>query len=139
MLAEKFGDTWTRKTVVTVIDLDHVNIVCSPELEEETRHFYSEVLGLEQIPKPASQRPSGAWFQIGSQQVHLSVEPVSRDSQLASGRHVCFRVSDLGVMQDRLTKAGAPIDVDQRPLEGIRRFFTRDPAGNRVELSERLV
>ena len=45
---------------MTVVALDHVNIVCSPELEEETRRFYGEVLGLEQIPKPASQRPSGA-------------------------------------------------------------------------------
>ena len=123
---------------MTVVALDHVNIVCSPELEEETRRFYGEVLGLEQIPKPASQRPSGAWFQIGPQQVHLSVEPVSRDTQLASGRHVCFRVADLAGFRYRLAEAGFKIDADQRPLEGIRRFFTRDPAGNRVELSEPL-
>ena len=124
---------------MTTIALDHVNIVCPPELEDETRRFYGEILGLEQIPKPASQRPSGAWFQIGPQQVHLSVEPVSRDAQLASGRHVCFRVADLAAVQDRLAEAGVQIDADQRPLEGVRRFFTRDPAGNRVELSERLV
>ena len=32
-------------------------------------------------------------------------------------------------------RTGAPIEA-ARPLPGLRRFFTRDPSGNRVELQE---
>jgi len=40
------------------------------------------------------------------------------------------RVSGLS---ERLTGAGAPVRWDDR-LEGVRRFYTEDPWGNRIEI-----
>lgn len=121
---------------MTVLALDHVNITCTQDEEAATITFYEAVLGLERLPKPESQRPSGAWFRIGAQQIHLSLDAPGRDAQMAASRHVCFRVADLDAMEKTLREAGAPIAGDQRPIAGIRRFFTRDPAGNNVELAE---
>lgn len=121
---------------MTVLALDHVNITCTPDQEAATIAFYETALGLERLPKPESQRSSGAWFGIGAQQIHLSLDEPDRGAQMAAFRHVCFRVADLDAMEKTLREAGAPIAADQRPIAGIRRFFTRDPAGNNVELAE---
>ena len=59
-------------TMVTV--LHHVNVTVPAELEETTKAFYGSVLGLQQIPKPAAARQTGAWYQIGDNQLHLSVD-----------------------------------------------------------------
>ena len=75
-----------------VTELHHVNVTVPPELEAATKEFYGAVLGLKQVPKPAAARQSGAWYQIGDNQLHLSVE--DEPSSLSS-RHICFRVSDL--------------------------------------------
>ncbi|HET8726145.1 MAG TPA: VOC family protein [Alphaproteobacteria bacterium] len=122
---------------MNVIGIDHVNLTCQAALEEATIAFYRDVLGLTRVPKPPSQRPSGAWLQIGNQQIHLSVDDnAPRDSQLAASRHVCFRVADLGAAEAALRAAGAPVTPDARPIPGIHRLFTRDPAGNNLELAE---
>ena len=57
-----------------MITLHHVNVTVSSELESAAKQFYGEVLGLEQVPKPSSSRQSGAWYQLGPNQLHLSVE-----------------------------------------------------------------
>ena len=81
-----------------VTALHHVNITVSAELEAATKDFYALVLGLKQIPKPATSRQSGAWYQIGDNQLHLSIEDGVRN---ASSRHVCFTVSDLHTAEKR--------------------------------------
>ena len=40
-------------------------------------------------------------------------------------------------MRRRVAAAGHPIADEEPQADGLRRFFTRDPAGNRVELGER--
>ena len=112
--------------------LHHVNVTVPPELEAAAKEFYGSVLGLRQIPKPAASRPSGAWYQIGSMQLHLSVE-AEADSSLSS-RHVCFVVSDLDQVEKRFREAGVKIIPDARPASGARRFYVRDPGGNQLEI-----
>src|SRR2546421_2250560 len=72
-----------------VTSLHHVNVTVPPELEAATKHFYGEVVGLKQVLKPATARQTGAWYQIGENQLHLSVEDEERGP--LSSRHVCFR------------------------------------------------
>jgi catechol 2,3-dioxygenase-like lactoylglutathione lyase family enzyme len=115
-----------------VLALHHVNVTVSPGAEGEAKHFYGDVLGLEQLSKPAGTRPSGAWYQIGPNQLHLSVEKEGRVS-LSTG-HVCFAVSDLSAAEHRFREAGVEIIPDPRPIEGTSRFYVRDPGGNMLEI-----
>ena len=112
--------------------LHHVNITVPAELEAVTKEFYRSVLGLKQVPKPAAARPSGAWYQIGANQLHLSVE-YEADGALSS-RHVCFTVDDLDAIEKRFCDAGVKIIPDPRPVPGSARFYVRDPGGNLLEI-----
>ena len=112
--------------------LHHVNVTVPPDLEAATKTFYGSVLCLEELPKPAGTRKSGAWYQIGAVQLHLSIED-GADGFL-SARHVCFTVADLGAAERRLLDAGVKIIPDERPIPGAQRFYVRDPGGNRIEI-----
>ena len=114
-----------------IIALHHVNVTVPAELESEAKKFYASVLGLQQVPKPATSRQSGAWYQIGSNQLHLSVED---EQQSVSSRHVCFTVQDLAATEKRFRAAGVEIIPDARPQPGSPRFYVRDPAGNQLEI-----
>jgi catechol 2,3-dioxygenase-like lactoylglutathione lyase family enzyme len=117
-----------------ITGLDHVQVASPPNAEVEARRFYGSLLGLAEIPKPDGVADSGgAWFACGSQQIHIGVQ----DPFLAARKaHPGLRVADaatLDVLADRLASAGAPVRWDDR-LPDVRRFFTEDPWGNRLEL-----
>lgn len=116
------------------ITLHHVNVTVAPELEDATKHFYGAVLGLTQVPKPATSRQSGAWYQIGSNQLHLSVE--ARENGARGSGHVCFAVSDLAEAEQKFRDAGVEIIPDSEPNPNSPRFFARDPGGNLLEIAQ---
>ncbi|HET8951750.1 MAG TPA: VOC family protein [Solirubrobacteraceae bacterium] len=114
--------------------LDHVQVAAPPGCEEAARAFYGGLLGLPEVGKPAPMRPSGgAWFALGAQQLHVGVvgdgfAPATKAHPgLAVGEH------ELDALASRLAHAGAPVVWDDR-LPGVRRFYTADPFGNRIEL-----
>ena len=113
--------------------IDHVMIAIPAGGEEQSRRFYGELLGLQEIPKPANLRGrGGVWFQTGNLELHLGIDPAFRPATKA---HVAFRIVGLDQARDRLATAGyAP--VDDEPLAGYRRCYVDDPHGNRVELLE---
>lgn len=114
--------------------IHHIQVTTAPEQEAACRAFYGEVLGLEEIIKPQPLRArGGTWFHAGDIQFHIGVEAAGGGS--ASKRHVCFEVADLAAMRTRLESAGYVIE-EATPIDGLNRFFTRDPAGNKLELAE---
>ena len=115
-----------------VVTLHHVNVTVPSELEQQAKEFYGDVLGLERVPKPSGSRPAGAWYQIGANQLHLSVE--NENGGPLSSRHICFAVSDLTATENKFRDAGVEIIPDPRPIEGNPRFYVRDPAGNLLEI-----
>jgi len=117
-----------------VTQLHHVNVTVPPELEAAAKEFYGAALGLTQVPKPAASRPTGAWYQIGATQLHLSVE--DEPAGALSSRHICFEVADLDVAESRFRDAGVEIIPDGRPVPGTRRFYVRDPGGNQLEITQ---
>lgn len=113
--------------------LQHANVVIPPGSTADVAAFYSDVLGLRRIAKPDALDPSGAWFDVdGYAQVHLS----ERDGERHPDSHFALVVDDLGAVLARVADAGAPW-TEQEDVFGGRRGFTRDPAGNRIELLER--
>jgi catechol 2,3-dioxygenase-like lactoylglutathione lyase family enzyme len=119
-----------------VTQLHHVNVTIPAALEAATKEFYGNALGLAQVPKPAAARQNGAWYQIGGNQLHLSVE--DEETGPLSSRHICFAVSDLGAAQQRFRDAGVEILSDPRPVPGTQRFYVRDPGGNQLEIVQQV-
>ena len=107
--------------------LDHVQVAAPPGCEVAARAFYGELLGLVEVEKPEPLRGrGGVWFE----QLHVGVE---QDFAPARKAHPALRVEDLDDVAGRLQAAGAPVQWDEA-LPGVRRFYTADPWGNRVEL-----
>jgi catechol 2,3-dioxygenase-like lactoylglutathione lyase family enzyme len=121
---------------IGIIEVNHVNVVVPRSLEEATKHFYGSVLGLKEIPKPIeSQGRGGAWYQLGSVQVHLSVIATAGDGEAGKG-HICYTVADIESAEEQLRAAGVEIIPDGRPIAGQPRFYVRDPGGNLIELAQ---
>ena len=114
--------------------IHHVNVTVPRSLEQATKHFYGVVMGMTEVPKPESSRGrGGAWYQLGPVQLHLSVE----ENVVNEGkRHVCYTVSDLSEAEEQFRQAGVEILPDDRPIEGVQRFYVRDPGGNRLEIAQ---
>jgi catechol 2,3-dioxygenase-like lactoylglutathione lyase family enzyme len=110
--------------------LDHVQVAMPAGGEDAARRFYGGVLGLAEVAKPAPMRATGGvWFEPG---LHLGVEAAFQPARKA---HPGLRVADLDAAAARLQAAGADVEWDTR-LPGVRRFYTHDPFGNRLELLE---
>jgi catechol 2,3-dioxygenase-like lactoylglutathione lyase family enzyme len=141
-----------------IAGLDHVQLAMPPGGEERARAFYAGLLGLTEVakPEPLASR-GGCWFtsvcahgklsgtcsapvaalrspcELGRTVVHLGVEP---DFAPARKAHPAFLVEDLESARRELAAAGAPVVPDDT-LPDVRRFYTADPFGNRIELIER--
>ncbi|HET6669504.1 MAG TPA: VOC family protein [Pyrinomonadaceae bacterium] len=120
---------------ISIISLQHVNIRVSPAAEAAAKTFYGTLLGLTEVPKPEDARArGGAWYQLGSVQLHLS-----RDGSVTnedSKRHICFHVADLEQAKAHLARGGIEILPDDEPVAGVQRFYIRDPGGNLIEVAE---
>jgi catechol 2,3-dioxygenase-like lactoylglutathione lyase family enzyme len=117
-----------------ITGIDHVQLTVPRALELEALAFYRSVLGLAEIPKPEELRArGGAWFQVGATQFHIGVDP---EGWPKSKRHVCFLVPDLARARAAAVAKGAAIE-EEGEAEGLKRFFLRDPAGNRIEIGQR--
>ena len=119
---------------VHVLGLDHVQLAAPSGCEAEARRFFGDVLGLPEIEKPGALKArGGVWFQAGAQQLHVGVDD---DFEPARKAHPGLRVTSaagLDVLAERLATGGAPVAWDDA-LAGVRRFYTQDPWGNRLEL-----
>ena len=115
--------------------LHHVQITVSPEHEAAAVDFYGRVLGLARIekPKPLASR-GGAWFDVGGAQLHISLEEGAEGH--GSKRHVCLLVDDLTRARQSLLDAGLDVEPEETEPYGLRRFFVRDPAGNKLEIGQ---
>ena len=111
--------------------IDHVQVTGPPGCESAARSFYGGLLGLREIAKPpALASRGGVWFQLGDQELHIGIEP---DFRPALKAHPAFRCADPDALARALHDAGVPVTWD-RELPGVRRFFTADPFGNRLEV-----
>jgi catechol 2,3-dioxygenase-like lactoylglutathione lyase family enzyme len=118
-----------------IVGLDHVQLAAPPGCEPAARLFFSELLGLTELEKPTALRVrGGVWFSLGAQQLHVGIDPAFAPARKA---HPALRVGpgDFDTVAERLAQAGAEVTWDEA-IPGVRRFYTRDPWGNRIELVE---
>lgn len=112
-----------------VLGVNHVTVTAPEDLEDETIGWYDECLGLTRIDKLEGARAGGAWFQAGQQEVHVSID----EHNPHHAAHFALVISDFDEIVLRLRNASCHIE-QARPIPGRKRCFTRDPAGNRIEL-----
>lgn len=114
-----------------ILGFDHVQLAMPKGREAEARAFYVRLLGLTELQKPPELASrGGAWFQCGTLQLHLGVEAEFRPAKKA---HPALRVERLEDLLASLRGAGFQAEDDTSVPE-IRRAFTEDPFGNRIEL-----
>jgi len=115
---------------MTILIIDHVQLAMPTGGEAQARAFYGEVLGLSEVPKPATLAArGGAWFGNGTVQLHLGVESDFRPARKA---HPALLVDDLDTLEAACRAAGFPPQRDHE-LPGYERFYVADPFGNRLE------
>jgi catechol 2,3-dioxygenase-like lactoylglutathione lyase family enzyme len=114
--------------------IDHVQVAAPPGCEATARRFYGELLGLEELAKPAALRGrGGVWFRCGAQQLHVGVEEPFAPARRAHPALLAADAQALEALAARLRSAGVAIDDDES-LPGVRRFYAHDPFGNRLEV-----
>lgn len=119
-----------------IVGLHHVQLNIPAAGAEEAKRFYSELLGLEQMDRPGSLSDAGrdgAWYRCGDNELHLYFNPKMGTERETSSRHPAFLVDDVAALKSKLASAGAELE-DAIPIGGRKRFFVRDPFGNRIEL-----
>ena len=114
-----------------VYALDHVQLAMPRNGEAVGRKFYGDLLGLEELAKPANLAARGGlWYACGALQLHLGVDA---DFHAAKKAHPALRVRNLPELRAALEAAGHAIKLDPEPVAGMDRFFAEDPFGNRIE------
>ena len=113
-----------------VLALDHVNITTPEELETEVVEWYESCLGLPRLEKPQGTRAKGAWFSIGDQELHVSVD----EHNPPQTAHLGLVVDSFDTVIAKLRGSGCHIE-QAAAIPGRRRCYTRDPAGNRIEIA----
>lgn len=125
--------------------LDHVSLLVRDA--ERSRQFYSQILGMEEIPRPASFNFPGAWLRQGSALIHLIEEDeAGRVDQLYPGtynqeellrghaNHTAFEVDDLDEVQRHFASHHIEIVGGPKPRgDGVAQLYIRDPDGHLLE------
>jgi catechol 2,3-dioxygenase-like lactoylglutathione lyase family enzyme len=115
--------------------LDHIQICIPKGKESEARKFYTEVIGLKEIPKPEALIPNGGlWYQLADIQFHIGTE----DKINRSKRHPAFEVSNLNDARKLLIDHKVIIK-EETQIPDQDRFSFLDPFGNRIELLEKII
>jgi catechol 2,3-dioxygenase-like lactoylglutathione lyase family enzyme len=109
--------------------LQHVSVPRPPGSADQARRFYGDLLGLEELPLPASLAHLDlVWYRLGDDELHLFAD--ERGGHPA--QHFCLQLDTLEGLRQRLLAAGVSIgaepDIPNRP-----RFTFHDPFGNLIE------
>ncbi|HEU5383138.1 MAG TPA: VOC family protein [Ktedonobacteraceae bacterium] len=109
---------------------------------ERSRHFYREVLQMEEVPGLGT-----IWLRSGSAEIHLLSLAEAHGDQTGAGRyhpldlaeghitHIAFQVEDLEQVQSHLGKHQIPIVCGPRPRGNDgEQLYICDPDGYVIEL-----
>jgi len=113
---------------LAITQIDHVSVIITEC--ERSRRFYSDVLGLREVPKPKSFDFVALWFELGNQQLHLLRKPTP---DTRSPRHFALRVRDVEAARDYFRALGITPEETTK-IHQCDRFFVYDPDGNRIEI-----
>ncbi len=127
-----------REPIKSPIDAcHHVAIVVRDAAA--ARAFYGELLGLEELERPADvgERFAGAWYRIGLLELHVFEQRDYSPPRAAIGPHIALHTADFEHTMERLRARGcAFVFGPGRGDDGVARAILRDPTGNVVEITD---
>jgi catechol 2,3-dioxygenase-like lactoylglutathione lyase family enzyme len=101
---------------------------------ERSCQFYSEVLQLEPIPRPAFSFP-GAWFRLGAdQELHIIGRRSSPVHSHSRGNHFALLVDDIDAWEQYFKERGIDYQARQIRPDGAYQIYVFDPDGHAIEL-----
>jgi glyoxylase I family protein len=115
--------------VVQALGVHHVSI--NVDDVAAARAFYVDALGFTERTDRPDFGFDGAWLDVGGQQVHL----IAAEVPGRLGQHYAVQVADLDAAVVALRARDIRISDPMEVGSGLQ-SFTRDPAGNMVELHE---
>ncbi len=103
---------------------------------EKAEQFYGEILELQKIDRVL--KFPGAWYEIGSFQIHLIVDSsmtsdIQNDEKWGRNRHLAFSIDNVAAAKEKLIAQDYPF---QMSASGRPALFVQDPDGNIIELGE---
>ncbi len=114
---------------------------------DQTRDFYTHVLGMEEIDRPADFTFPGAYFRRGGAEVHVVVEtephrtaalrPAWSEQELRTGYtvHFALKVDSLDPFRQVLADRGVrPVGGPRIRADHVEQIYLADPDGYVVEL-----
>ncbi len=115
--------------------LNHITVAVPAGEHERVRAFYSDVLGLEEIPRPDALNKiyDLIWYKFLDILLHLDFTPPWVTP--AENRHIALEVVDMPAIRRYLESKGATIR-EAVPMPDRDRFYLLDPFGNYFELLE---
>lgn len=131
---------------IRVQQIDHITLIVADL--ERSRHFYCDILGMEQVARPNFSF-NGRWFQAANTLIHVILEHdqsgpagelCGNHEKTTRNRHFAFAVEHCDQAVDFLKEQGIPIfsGPKTRP-DGVIQLFLTDPDGHLVELCSQSV
>jgi catechol 2,3-dioxygenase-like lactoylglutathione lyase family enzyme len=113
-----------------ITKLHHVTIEVN-EIEEALR-FYTNILGFKEQPTPSEIKDNGIrWINLpGNQAIHL-IE--SKESRAPESAHMAFQVDNVENWEKYLNDHQIETHPPKFDIYNAKRFFFKDPSGNRIE------
>src|SRR3954453_23115711 len=131
--------------MIEITDLNHTTIIVRDF--EASRHFYCDILGMEQITLPPAFTHATFWFRKRNAELHLVLladaaqEPGDKpshtegDRDVSRSRHFAFAVQNLDDVVSTLHEHDIPVVLGPRGRgDGADQLFCYDPDGHLVEL-----
>lgn len=117
--------------------LDHLQVCCPPGGEDEARAYWSGLIGLDEVDKPAALASrGGCWFRIGEGARAIGLHVGVLDPFVpATKAHPALRARSLEALAElagSLAEAGYPVAWAEEPIADAR-LKTQDPFGNMIE------
>ena len=117
-------------SALQVSQIDHCSVLITDVAK--SRHFYRDVLGLKEVPKPKTFDFVALWFDLGNTQLHLLLKD---KPDTISPRHFALRVANVAAARAYFQQRDVPTQ-ETTLIPGADRFFINDPDGNRIEIIE---
>ena len=113
--------------------LDHIQLTAPLGSEKEVRHFFTTILGCQEVEKPESlSHFDSLWFDMGKQLLHIGLD----ERFFAEKRgHPAFEVTHIDALMKRLDEHDLSYEEDFN-MPGARRFYTYAFFGHRMEFLE---
>ena len=110
---------------------DHIQLAFPPGGIEKVREYFVGVWGMTEDERPPSlDRREGAWFRKDSCIIHVGFDPNFIPQKKA---HLAIIVDDIDNFAENLLAHGFEVRWNES-IDNVKRFFTDDPYGNRIEI-----